>query len=374
MFQSGNKRRNALALQGPLLAAVSRTFALTIPELPEDLELAVGNAYLLCRAADVIEDDPAIAPRVRDQLHDQLVRTLDDQHAALDLARLLPRHLSAATPAAERWLIRQLPEVIAVHAELPASQRETIRQCVATMCNGMAHFQRQRPEHGLSTMAQMDGYCYSVAGVVGEMLTKLFADACRLPADRRTRMLQLSTSFGQGLQLTNILKDVWEDRSRGYCWLPRDLFSECGYDLDQLAPDHDRARFNNGLTHLIGIAHGHLRLGLEYTLMLPRKAGGIRRFCLWSLGLAVLTLRRIAARPNYAAPAEVKVSRRTVAVVMVSTRLTASQDRLLRAQFGLAARSLPLQSVQARSGSELLSRAGVAPAPTTFAHPLRQSS
>ena len=30
-------------------------------------------------------------------------------------------------------------------------------------------------------------------------------------------------SFGQGLQMTNILKDVWEDYEIGACWLPREI-------------------------------------------------------------------------------------------------------------------------------------------------------
>jgi phytoene/squalene synthetase len=40
---------------------VSRTFALTIPQLPPELRRAVANAYLLCRIADTIEDEPALS-------------------------------------------------------------------------------------------------------------------------------------------------------------------------------------------------------------------------------------------------------------------------------------------------------------------------
>ena len=45
------------ALQDRLLPGVSRTFALTIPQLPQDLRPIVTNAYLLCRTADTIEDE-----------------------------------------------------------------------------------------------------------------------------------------------------------------------------------------------------------------------------------------------------------------------------------------------------------------------------
>ena len=43
--------------QNEILQDVSRTFALTIPQLPPPLYRAVANAYLLCRIADTIEDD-----------------------------------------------------------------------------------------------------------------------------------------------------------------------------------------------------------------------------------------------------------------------------------------------------------------------------
>ena len=45
----------SIAEQNKHLEGVSRTFALTIPCLPEDLRDWVGNAYLLCRIADTIE-------------------------------------------------------------------------------------------------------------------------------------------------------------------------------------------------------------------------------------------------------------------------------------------------------------------------------
>jgi len=48
--------------QALLLEGVSRTFALTIPQLPEKLYGAVANAYLLCRIVDTIEDEVSLSP------------------------------------------------------------------------------------------------------------------------------------------------------------------------------------------------------------------------------------------------------------------------------------------------------------------------
>jgi farnesyl-diphosphate farnesyltransferase len=176
------------------------------------------------------------------------------------------------------------------------------------------------------------------------MLTDLFCDYSERMAPHHNEMWALAGSFGQGLQMVNILKDVWEDLERGFCWLPRDVFDEAEYDLRELSPTHDRAAFTRALRILIGIAHGHLRNALEYTLLVPPSESGIRRFLLWSIGLAVLTLRRLHHNPDYVRSDQVKVSRRTVAGVVLSTRATVKSDVALRLLFDLAARGLPYES------------------------------
>ena len=87
---------------------------------------------------------------------------------------------------------------------------------------------------------------------------------------------------------------------------------------------------------------GHLRNALAYALLLPARETGIRLFCLWAIGLAVLTLRRIDARLNYTSGAQVKVSHSAVLLTRLCTRAAVRNDRLLRRLFEHAARGLPL--------------------------------
>jgi farnesyl-diphosphate farnesyltransferase len=140
--------------------------------------------------------------------------------------------------------------------------------------------------------------------------------------------------------MTNILKDVWEDRARGACWLPQDVFSRFGLDLAGIAP-HD-PRVAAALRELIGVAHAHLRNALAYTLLIPRSEPGIRRFLLWAVGLAILTLRKITANPGYVSGADVKVTRRAVALTRLATGISLRSNRMLRALFDAAARGVPL--------------------------------
>ena len=69
----------------------------------------------------------------------------------------------------------------------------------------------------LIDVADLDQYCYYVAGTVGHLLTALFPlHHRRLSKDHEKRLKALATSFGLGLQLTNIIKDVADDARRGW--------------------------------------------------------------------------------------------------------------------------------------------------------------
>jgi len=330
------------ALQDRLLPGVSRTFALTIPQLPPGLRPVVANAYLLCRTADTIEDEVALSADQKQRFHSRFVAVVEGREAAEGFAADLAPLLSDATLPAERELIHETPAVVQITRAWSARQRTAIERCVRIMCTGMPPFQRTTRLNGLADQGELDRYCYCVAGVVGEMLTDLF---CAYAADideQRSVLAPLATSFGQGLQMTNIIKDLWADRQRGVCWFPRDVFARVGIDLATLAPGQDPVPLAAGLDELIGVAHAHLCNALTYTLAIPRRQTGIRRFCLWALGLAVLTLRKVHHNPAFLAGEAVKVSRRTVRATVLATTLAVRGDWVLKRLFQQSAAPLPL--------------------------------
>ena len=331
--------------QDQILPHVSRTFALTIPQLPAALRIPVTNAYLLCRIADTIEDEPALSPAETLAFLEGFMAAVAGRSEPQTLARELERRLSDRTLATERDLVTNMHRVISVTAALSEPQRAAIHRCVELMCYGMPRFQSTASLRGLPRLTDLNDYCYYVAGVVGDMLTELFCEYSPVIARRRAGLQSLAVSFAQGLQMTNILKDVWEDRSRGACWLPQEVFSRHGIDLARLSTDPPDPRFAAGMQELVGVAHGHLRNALEYTLLIPRNETGIRRFCLWAIGLAVLTLQKINQNPRFTAGAQVKVSRKAVATTRILTDLVRRSDWSLRQLFAYAARGLPLAQV-----------------------------
>ncbi len=334
--------KSDVVYQDQILPHVSRTFALTIPQLPDALRISVTCAYLLCRIADTIEDEPALTPPETLAFLQRFSAVVAGQGDPLPLAREVEQRLSERTLPTERDLVGNMDRVMRVTAALRPAQQTAIQRCVELMCYGMPRFQFNASLRGLERSTDLDDYCYYVAGVVGDMLTDLFCDYSADIARQRGALSALAASFAQGLQMTNILKDVWEDRSRGACWLPQDVFSRHGVDLQQISGGSKDPKFNGAMRELIGVAHAHLRNALDYTLLIPASERGIRRFCLWAIGLAILTLRKIADNPGFASGAQVKVTRSTVRMTLLLTSASVGNDWMLRRLFAMAAKGVPL--------------------------------
>jgi len=321
------------ALQAALLEGVSRTFALTIPQLPNALRCVVANAYLLCRIVDTIEDEVSLSVQQKRKYCNAFIAVVRAQEDPQAFSDALAPLLSEQTIPAEHELIRRVPEVITLTHGYAPEQIEALADCVQTMASGMPGFQAQNLADGLATQDDMDRYCYYVAGCVGEMLTRLFCHYSSDIAANRAQMMSLAVSFGQGLQMTNILKDIWADQQRGVCWLPQSVFDDTGYKLSDLKPEHDSESFATGLARLVSVAYAHLQNALTYTLLIPRAETGIRDFCLWAIGMAVLTLKKIKSQLFFSDSSQVKISRTSVRATVFLTRIARLHDAIVRGLF-----------------------------------------
>jgi len=336
-----------LQYQAYILPGVSRTFALTIPVLPGRLAEVVTNAYLLCRLADTIEDDVALENEQKSEFHRRFVSVVKGSEDVEAFTAALVPLLSSRVRPHERDLVANADKIIRVTHGFSATEKEALTRCVTIMCSGMPEFQRNKNLKGLRDLDDMSAYCYVVAGVVGEMLTELFCVHCPELRAKRDEMMRLAVSFGQGLQMTNILKDIWEDRQADTCWLPRSVFLDSEFELEQLEEIHNTEVFRAGMVELVSVAHFHLQRAFEYTCNVPTNEVGIRRFCIWALGFAVLTLRKIHANPGFTSGDKVKVSRKTVRATVLTTDLVLRSNRGLRLLFEFAASGLPSANAEA---------------------------
>ncbi len=320
-----NNLPEAWAFCHAILPDVSRTFALNIPVLPPRLRDSVCCAYLLCRIADTIEDTETLPAPTRRALYDALNRAVDP---ARPQPTDLPGFAQHAASAAEAYarLIAGAPLVLSAFASLPPASRAAIAECVREMIAGMRSPTARGREAGIrfiaADFADLDTYCHFVAGTVGVMLTRLFSSELGEPpglATARTR--ELGRRFGLGLQATNIIKDHADDVARGVCFVPRTSVGPAADRCPITQPQRDV---------LIRHAVDHLDRAMEFVLLIPHQADGIRLFCLWALMLALGTLRE-AAKAESPTP---KVARSEVAKILSDSRRFVADDTRLLAWFG----------------------------------------
>jgi farnesyl-diphosphate farnesyltransferase len=207
-----------------LLVASSRTFALAIPHLPEPTRRQVTIAYLLFRVADTFEDATSWPRASRIAALDRFGRLLGSSNSA-EIAEV-SRGWAAEVPCEQpeyRQLLADLPFVLDSFLALAPEAVALIREHTRRTVHGMAGFVARTSDGGelrLRDLADLQEYCYAVAGIVGELLTELFLFGRPRLAPAASRLRGSARAFGEGLQLVNILKDAAADANQGRRYLP----------------------------------------------------------------------------------------------------------------------------------------------------------
>ena len=288
-----------------LLAKTSRTFALSIPPLPEPTRREVTIAYLLFRIADTFED-AAHWPEAQRIAALEAFCGLLASESRTEAARLAVEWTAAgASPhAGYAELIREVPFVLDAFRRLRPEAVAPIRTHVERSARGMAGVVTRSASGRLSltSIDDLKAYCYVVAGIVGEMLTELFllgrdnlvpvADALRARA----------ATFGEALQLVNILKDSAQDAAEG---------------RDYLSAAAPRAE-------VFALARADLESAMAYILTLQQAKAprGILEFTALPVRLARATLERVELSGPGA-----KLTRLEVAAIVAELRMSLDLGR-----------------------------------------------
>ena len=342
-----------------ILLQVSRTFALNINVLKGRLHRSILLAYLYLRIADTVEDDPDMkasekevllgkfaaifgSPELRDEAIADFERSLPEawrksEHPYMNLCL----HTHVVVP-----LLKELPEVYAA----------PVRAVTIEMCHGMAKF-ALRQEAALSSgwftlesVADLDEYCYYVAGIVGKLLTNLFAaDTCLIGNARKAEMQKLDVSFGLALQVANIVKDCVEDSSRRVCFVPEEICRRHGFahsyemfDVPATGTDEASEKFRADfdrrraavMEELVKKAWGHLDDAIAYTKLIPGLKMRTRLFCLWPLFMAAENMKLIGDGSGlFASNKKMKITRDTVKRIIKSTSLHFYSDSWIESAY-----------------------------------------
>jgi 15-cis-phytoene synthase len=195
-----------------ITADYAKTFYLGTLLMPEAKRRAIWAIYVWCRQTDELVDGAQAASTTD--------ATLDEWEANLE-------HIFAGTPLTDTDValvdtLQRFPIDIQPFRDMIAGQRMDLH--------------RSRYE----TFQDLELYCYRVAGTVGLMSNAVMGvDATRgtAPWDRLSPVPNPepeAIALGIANQLTNILRDVGEDRQRGRIYLPLEDLELFGYSEKDL--------------------------------------------------------------------------------------------------------------------------------------------
>ncbi len=191
----------------------AKTFYLGTLLLPYEKRRAIWAIYVWCRRTDELMDSPEAQARPVEELADRLNRW-----------ELKTRDLFKGQVA----------------DELDAVMVDTLERFPQSIQPYLDMIEGQRMDLTWTRYPRFDDlrlYCYRVAGTVGLMtqgvmgLDQAYSSA---PWSDRPDTSDAAVALGIANQLTNILRDVGEDRGRGRIYLPLEDLEHFGYSEDDL--------------------------------------------------------------------------------------------------------------------------------------------
>lgn len=326
-----------------MLKEVSRTFAINIAVLPSPLKKPVLLAYLFCRIADTVEDDPEL-PVTEKTAHLQrflaifaTIQGWQERTRAFVEALPVSYNAHAADSCKSLTSLSEIP--LRLFFEETPDAFGTVSRWVMEMCRGMIIFSEKKGSLDevltLQDVKELEEYCYYVAGTVGNMLSELFYAYSPWISKRRFgKMQELAVSFGLGLQITNIIKGISEDMERDVCFIPEELARRYGVTTTTMFYDENRDQAQRVVHALIGKALGHLNDAMAYSTLLPHREPRMRLFCFWPVLLAAETLKAASLAPDLIGGPEVKISRTQVKSILKSSTLRSWSNRRMNRLFG----------------------------------------
>lgn len=225
----------------------ARTFYLASLLLPGIKRRGAYALYAFCRVADDLVDGPAAASPLS---------------TAAQLAAYRTRLDEALQGRPSGPVFRELAWAVA-HFGLPIAALHELLDGVA------ADLSRSRWE----TWVELERYCQGVAGSVGEMCAAIFGTAGAQATS--ATVVGRARALGVAMQLTNILRDVGEDWSRGMLYLPQDELARFGVSTDDLPAQRGTRGFRDFMEFQIHRARRLYDEGLALIPLLTTSQGRI---------------------------------------------------------------------------------------------------
>lgn len=218
--------------------STARNFYYAFLILPKPQRQAMCALYAFMRQIDDIGDGDAWAPDDDGARGTETPASSPDRKQRLDDWRKQLDDTLAGREPAQRWWLA-LADSVERFAIEPAYLHDAIDGVASDL--GSVRFQ---------TFDELYRYCFRVASAVGLACVRIWGA-------RDPRADVPAEHCGIAFQLTNIIRDVAEDRARGRIYLPIDDLDRFGIDADHLFDPATRQQFIAMLRFQIARAHGY---------------------------------------------------------------------------------------------------------------------
>ncbi|KAF2175797.1 farnesyl-diphosphate farnesyltransferase [Zopfia rhizophila CBS 207.26] len=269
------------------LDKTGRSSSSVVGELHPELLLPVCVFYLILRGLDTIEDDTSIPLETKEPLLRDFKDYLEQDGWTFTGNRPEEK---------DRQLLVRFDNVIAEFRNMKPVYQAIIKDITDKMGNGMADFARKAAfgDAGVNTVEEYDLYCWYVAGMVGEGVTRLFVEA-GLGEATLINHFHLYKSMGLLLQKNNIIRDVREDHDDGRRFWPKEIWSKHVDNFEDLFEPENLELALNCSSEMVLNALRHASDCLSYLVGLREQS--VFNFCAIPQSMAIATLELCFRNP-----------------------------------------------------------------------------
>ncbi|KIX00233.1 farnesyl-diphosphate farnesyltransferase [Rhinocladiella mackenziei CBS 650.93] len=275
-----SKESEATKICFQYLDKTSRSFSVVIQELHPELLMPVCLFYLVLRGLDTVEDDTSIPAKTKEPVLRKFNENLEVDGWHFDQNRPEEK---------DRDLLVNFRYVIEEFQKVKPAYKAIIKDITRKMGNGMADFclNAEFNELGVNTVEDYNLYCFYVAGLVGEGLTRMFVES-KFGNPALLDRPHLHESMGLFLQKTNIIRDVREDFDDNRKFWPKEIWSRHVDRFEDLFKPENKERALNCQTDMVLNALEHADECLFYLAGLREQS--VFNFCAIPQSMAIATL------------------------------------------------------------------------------------
>ena len=321
-----------------ILEGTSRSFYLSLKELPRAIRPQVSLLYMLARTSDTIADSEGGEPR---ELLEALESYDDFTQGRSSEAPTLSSFSEFQTNKSEGLLLKNVETIVSRIEGFSESDQESIRSCLGIIVSGQIldvnrFYLGAEDIPSIEKDDELDDYAYRVAGSVGEFWTRMsLAHLFKLDHEKENQLFENGVRFGKSLQMINILRDIPADLELGRCYIPRKSLEKHKLSPHDLLDKSKMEPFRPLYDEYLDLTSRYLESAIQYIEMIPHSQFRLRGSCMLPVIIGKRTVSLLRGRNVLDRKDRIKIDRseikEVVKQVVMAVPFKGSSKKLLRA-------------------------------------------